>query len=165
MARKSKKKKKVVSTRAFHNKVMNLVKRYGKVRMVFRDGEELDQDICDCMCKKCIANFHDIPEYDYRRRLITKSGEIRVSYKSNGHKHWSRYTESCFMDEYVQKHARKDRFDGYGQYTSNRELQRVKDTYYTPKISLKLMAEHDNEVGIFPVAIEYGPRFKRSIEL
>ncbi len=140
--------KKYYSERYIKRTITSLIKKHGKVRVLFRDANY--EAPCSCMCKQCIKDFALDDAPDFRRRVLDKKGNCRVSYKSGGYKKWSGYTESCFMDEYTCDH----------DYENNYHVEQS----YNIKFTLEFMFNHDRG-EVKPIAIEYGKRFARKIKL
>lgn len=57
--------------------ILNLVKRHGKIKILFKD--------------------RGLWEKGYRKRIIYRDGYCVVAYKSEGYTSFSNFTESCFM--------------------------------------------------------------------
>lgn len=124
-----------IKKRNFKSYITKLIKRHGKVLVIFSE--------------------HD----GHRRRLIEKDGSCKVAYKTDGHKRWSGYGESCFMS-YTQDQRSYDYYDdwdyrgGYS-YTSKRGKKK------TLRNTLNALVEHDEDDGILALEIHYGKGFKK----
>jgi hypothetical protein len=137
-------------------KIDRLVKRYGKVRLVSQDASY--DPPCDCMCKSCKNRFLDGDEPDMRRRLIDKKGNCVVSYKSDGHKKWSGFSQSCFMDNYWDDLDCNHPRGIWGDKTCKCEPKK------TVKKTMGYLLDHDRD-DLMPIIIEYGKRFSKKVKL
>lgn len=162
MARKRKTKK--LSERQLTTKLVNLIKRHGKVQIIFNDDDPHDNEYgtspsCGCiLCDSCKKERESSRDINWRRRIINKEGCCEVSYKSNGYPHWSGYSQSCFMDDYWDGMSERQ----YDNYMYGDKSIRDK---YTVRKTLRYMFKHDRYDDIFPVAIKYGKRFSKEIKL
>ena len=94
------KKIEAVALKSFDKVVKRLVKRYGKVQVVFAERGY---------------------ERNLRRRVIDKNGICTVSYKGNGYRKWSGFQKSCFFEDYTNPYE-------YSWDHGHRDLKKVKPT-------------------------------------
>lgn len=153
--------------------ISKLLKRNKNIRLVSYSEYDDDGNLsaaraCGCMCKTCTKRLED--NVDKRKRQIGEDGSCQVSYKSAGYKKWSGFNNSCFMDNYdydrKKAHCRKCRTSyswecdcGYIEKQENKPIET------SVKKTMKYLYEHDEDEGLYPVAIEYGKGYKRSIPL
>jgi hypothetical protein len=98
----------------FKNEVTKLTKKYGKVVIVFNDG-----------------NGH-------RRRLLKDDGTCTVSYKSSGYRRWSKYDTCCFMS-YTD-----DSYDYHYPWGENNRKVSKKGKKKTLKNTIDALVKHDD---------------------
>ena len=162
MAARKKKSKRTrpLSPNGFKKLVDNVVKRYGKVRIVCSD----EPSPCDCMCDQCRDNSDYSPEN--RMRQITKDGHCKVSYTGDGY--GRNFSDSCFLDEYsceevkckcgAEKYNDKMRarfnYNPYRDILKNCHCEPIK----TVKQTVQYMLDHD-ENEYYPTELRYGKRF------
>ena len=104
-----------INVNKVYKQIEQLIEQHDKITVVFAEpyyGEE---------CK-----------YNLRKRILTKSGDSRVAYKSHGYDKYSGFSASCFLGNRTFFNL-----NGY-------------------KRTLQQMKEHDGQ-RIIPVAIWYGP--------
>jgi hypothetical protein len=114
----------------FKSEVTKLTKKYGKVVIMFNDG-----------------NGH-------RRRLLEEDGTCTVSYKTGGHRRWSRYDTCCFMSYTESRDSYDDSFWG--------RITRKKGKKKTLKNTVEALMKHDNG-EILPTIIYYGKTLKKKL--
>lgn len=106
--------------------IRKMLEEHGKVRVVFADvrptGPHFQED-----------------DRNYRRRILTKDGKSKVSYKSCGYNKWTGYSNSCFVENAKEK---------------------PKDD----KKLVKLMRKHDGS-WLEPIEIHYGWFFRKKVKL
>lgn len=165
--------KKLKTERQIKNKIVDLIKRHGKVRVTSIDADW--QPPCNCMCSNCRDRYDvdvlDDQEPDMRRRVLNSKGDSKVSYKSDGYKKWSGYSSSCFLDNYYEeyddeiKHYKgcKKPTDFYGGYSCKCRDKRAEEKR-KPAKTVDFLLDHDRD-DLKISLIEYGPRFKRKIKL
>ena len=106
-----------------YKQIRKLIEQHDRVRIVFGETN-LNPDI-------------EPAEYNLRRRIITKDGLSKVSYKGTGYKKWSGYSRSCFISS-----------------------ANVKDF----KQTLKLMRNHDG-TWLKPIEVHYDWFFTKKVKL
>jgi hypothetical protein len=104
--------------------IKELIERHNRVKIVFANAEH------DGHGGVMISG-------DMRKRVITKNGKCEVSYKSEGYKNWSGYSQSCFTQETDIKDYKK---------------------------TIRLMRKHDG-TWLIPVEAQYGWFFKKKVKL
>lgn len=85
--KKRKRKNHTYRIRKAYNLINKLVKKHGRVRVVFQTW---------CRFNKSFLN-------DFRRRVISSDGKCKVAYMTNGYKKYSGYSTSCFYDSSEKK--------------------------------------------------------------
>ena len=123
-------KKKTTSTKSRIYKADKLIramlKEHGKVRVVFSDVRV-----------SAIAQKEE--DLSLRRRIMTKEGKSRVSYKGSGYEKWTGYSSSCFVENATKKPDE-------------------------PKKLVKLMRAHDGQ-WLEPIEIHYGWFFRKKVKI
>jgi hypothetical protein len=102
-----------IRARSFKSEVIKLTKKYGKVVIMFNDG-----------------NGH-------RRRLLEKNGTCTVSYKNSGYRRWSKYDTCCFMS-YTE-----DSYDYYSPWGENNRRVSKKGKKKNLKNTVDALIKHD----------------------
>jgi hypothetical protein len=78
----SKKKVTKLSKKQFRSLLLKLIKKHGKVKLLFQERN---------------LGLYNSMSDAFRKRIIYDDGYCVVAYRSNGYPHFSNFTESCFM--------------------------------------------------------------------
>lgn len=114
--------------RKMDKEIEKLIAKHGRVRVIFAN------------CYYDPSEKKHKPNNDMRRRIMTKDGKSKVSYKGADYEKWSGYSTSCFVN-----------------CASPESIKSHKDT-------LKLMRKHDSN-WLMPVEVHYGWFFRKKVKL
>jgi hypothetical protein len=123
-----------IKKRFFKSELKKLVKKHGKVMVIFSDSD------------------------GHRKRLIKEDGSCTVSYKGDGYRRWSGFGLSCFMS-YTEDEYRHN-YDYWDDYRHERVLAK-KGKKKTLNNTIDALVSHDKGENVHPVEIRYGRTFKK----